>query len=188
MTKEIVRELVNGEWVTAVRDAGAGGGSVSEITSIDMSVTITDPTGPTVDLSVSGGLQPVSVASVTLDAADLGVIGDTGFQLVAAQTGKIIVPISATYQYVPGGTPYTTESGVLRLQVGASFYGASVADSLLAGTAGVSAESFGIDAGAPITDPVVSEALMLWDDTSSPTDGDGTLTVTVVYYLVDDAS
>jgi hypothetical protein len=61
MTKEIVRELLNGEWVTAVRDAGSGGGSVSEITSTDMSVTITDPTGPTVDLSVSGGSQTVRV-------------------------------------------------------------------------------------------------------------------------------
>ncbi len=60
MTKEIVRELLNGEWVTAVRDAGSGGGSVSEITSTDMSVTITDPAGPTVDLSASGS-QPGSV-------------------------------------------------------------------------------------------------------------------------------
>lgn len=34
---------------------GSGGGSVDEITSDDDTVTITDPTGPTVDLSVEGG-------------------------------------------------------------------------------------------------------------------------------------
>ncbi len=59
MTQEIVRKLVNGVWETVVSDQGGGpGGGITEITSTDMSVTITDPTGPTVDLSVSGGSTP----------------------------------------------------------------------------------------------------------------------------------
>ncbi len=59
MTQEIVRKLVNGVWETVVADQGGGpGGGITEITSTDMSVTITDPTGPTADLSVSGGAQP----------------------------------------------------------------------------------------------------------------------------------
>ncbi len=58
MSTEIVRELVDGEWVTTVAAGGGGGGGISEITSTDMSVTVTDPTGPTVDLSASGGSQP----------------------------------------------------------------------------------------------------------------------------------
>ncbi len=41
---------------------GGGGGGITEITSTDMSVTITDPTGPTVDLSASGGSQPGALA------------------------------------------------------------------------------------------------------------------------------
>ncbi len=59
MTQEIVRELVDGVWVTRPKDQGGSpGGGITEITSTDMSVTITDPTGPTVDLSVSGGSPP----------------------------------------------------------------------------------------------------------------------------------
>ncbi len=59
MTQEIVRALVNGVWVTEVANQGGGGsGGITEITSQDNSVTITDPTGPTADLSVSGGSQP----------------------------------------------------------------------------------------------------------------------------------
>lgn len=71
MAKEIVRELVAGEWVTTVGDSGGGGGGVTEITSTDMSVTITDPSGPTVDLSASGGSSAVEAATVDLSATQI---------------------------------------------------------------------------------------------------------------------
>ncbi len=90
MTKEIVRELLNGEWVTAVRDSGgAGGGSVSEITSTDMSVTITDPTGPTVDLSVPGGGGGATLISVTFSPADVAAQWDTMLSLAAMEVTDI---------------------------------------------------------------------------------------------------
>ncbi len=67
MSTEIVRELVDGEWVTTVAAGGGGGGGVSEITSQDMTVTITDPTGPTVDLSAGGGSQPGADRTLRFD-------------------------------------------------------------------------------------------------------------------------
>lgn len=63
----IVRELVLNpdtgeyEWKTVVDSTGgAGSGTVSLITSDDASVTIANPAGPTVDLSVTGGGGPPS--------------------------------------------------------------------------------------------------------------------------------
>ncbi len=49
---------------------GGGGGGITEITSTDMSVTITDPTGPTVDLSATGGSTP-GVIYKTFTAAEI---------------------------------------------------------------------------------------------------------------------
>lgn len=67
---------------------GSGGGSVDEITSDDATVTITNPTGPTVDLSVPGAAGTVTEitsedASVTITnpdgpVVDLSVAGGGG--------------------------------------------------------------------------------------------------------------
>ncbi len=38
-------------WFAATKPKGVGGGGITEVTSTDMSVTVTDPTGPIVDLS-----------------------------------------------------------------------------------------------------------------------------------------
>ncbi len=54
MVEQIVREYVNGEWVTrAVNAGGGGGGGIGTITSTDTSVTVTDPTGPSTNLAVT---------------------------------------------------------------------------------------------------------------------------------------
>ncbi len=86
MTQEIVRELVGGVWVTrAVNQGGGPGGGITEITSTDMSVTITDPTGPTADLSVSGGSQTVLVSTIT--ATEVAARWDAGSGSAAVQLG-----------------------------------------------------------------------------------------------------
>jgi hypothetical protein len=54
---DIVRRLVGGIWKTETGDSGGGGG-ITEIESTDASVTVTNPTGPVVDLAASGGSQP----------------------------------------------------------------------------------------------------------------------------------
>jgi len=90
----IIRKKNPGDaWETVVDDGGSGSGSVSEITSTDNSVTITDPTGPTVDLSVNGGSQPGAVRRL-----DLGVI--TAADLVAGpvtlyepDAGEVVGPV-----------------------------------------------------------------------------------------------
>lgn len=40
-------------WFAATKPKGVGGGGITEVTSTDMSVTVTDPTGPIVDLSTA---------------------------------------------------------------------------------------------------------------------------------------
>ncbi len=60
------------ELLQDLAEGGAGGG-ITEITSTDMSVTITDPTGPTADLSVSGGSQLVKYFDFAFDTPGVGV-------------------------------------------------------------------------------------------------------------------
>lgn len=72
-------------------DQAAAAGSVSEITSEDESVTVTNGTGPTVDLSVptNGGSQTVSV--IDCGVVDLGdVIRAGALELVAQAEGRLI--------------------------------------------------------------------------------------------------
>ncbi len=59
MTEEVARRLIDNVWVTNVEaQGGSGGGGITRVTSDDETVTITNPTGPTVDLSAGGGSQP----------------------------------------------------------------------------------------------------------------------------------
>ncbi len=116
----IVRELVDGEWVTTVGSSGGGGGGVSEITSTDMSITVTDPTGPTVDLSASGGSQAVGCVLVASSSLDLA----TGSALYFTWDQILDNPYDANeIEALPGGlgidpssigtdTLTTTEAGV----------------------------------------------------------------------------
>ncbi len=99
MTQEIVRALVNGVWVTEVASqGGGGGGGVTEITSTDMSVTITDPTGPTVDLSVSGGSQPVgALSSKEFLFTEEATAENVTFPITAADTGGQVFTVAGDH-------------------------------------------------------------------------------------------
>lgn len=78
--QQIVREWdpAVGEWSTRVQQESAGGGGITEITSTDMSVTITDPTGPTVDLSASGVPQTLAQVLAAGNDGDTGGMTNTG--------------------------------------------------------------------------------------------------------------
>ncbi len=92
-TPEIVRIVQDGEWVTTVgSEGGGGGGGVEEITSSDMSVTITDPTGPTVDLSVSGGSQTVRFVRQEIAYTDIDVDGKA--PAIPVTAGEAIIGIA----------------------------------------------------------------------------------------------
>jgi hypothetical protein len=66
--------------------SGGGSGSISEITSTDDSVTITDPTGPTTNLSVAGG---GGGAGGALIVHDYDFTFNTPNLLTGAQTGYV---------------------------------------------------------------------------------------------------
>ncbi len=105
MTQEIVRALVNGVWVTEVSNqGGGGGGGVTEITSTDMSITVTNPSGPTVDLSASGGSQPIKVVRVPFTHSDANT---NGVSIYTPTAGELLIDafIIVTTAF-NGTTPY----------------------------------------------------------------------------------
>ena len=80
-------------------DGGGGGGGISEITSDDHSVTITNPDGPIVDLSVAGSVAGVAsfntrTGAVTATSGDYTVSEVTGAAPLAspALTGTPTAP------------------------------------------------------------------------------------------------
>ncbi len=81
-------ESISGAFMELLQDLaeGGAGGGITEITSGDMSVTITDPTGPTVDLSVSGGSQTWKIVRVPIAFDTAGLVADAG----GASTGIVV--------------------------------------------------------------------------------------------------
>jgi hypothetical protein len=57
---------------TAAVSSSSGGGGITDITSIDGSVTVTNPTGPTTDLSVAAHVSQVEVLTATQIALTAG--------------------------------------------------------------------------------------------------------------------
>ncbi len=107
MTEEVGRRLINGVWVTNVEaQGGSGGDGITRVTSDDDTVTITNPTGPTVDLSAGGGSGPVKFAEVTVSSAELLAIDTDAVTLVAGVPGKVLNPISGYVIFLPDTTPY----------------------------------------------------------------------------------
>lgn len=47
-------------WSPPASGGGGGSGTITEITSVDSTVTVTDPDGPVTDLSVTGGSVPAN--------------------------------------------------------------------------------------------------------------------------------
>lgn len=114
------RRLIGGVWqYVTVSENGAGGG-ITEVTSDDNTVTVTDPTGPSVDLSAAGGSLPAVIA-VTFTAAQISAafsetdgaayieIPEITDDLLIAWVGEVVAPTldgdAATYSpsfYTPG--------------------------------------------------------------------------------------
>lgn len=118
-------DLANG-WII-IHSTGGGGGGITEITSVDDSVTITDPTGPTVDLSVTGGSgtiteitsvdNTVTITDPSGPTTDLSVAGGgTGlpFQTFTGSPIGVVVPTAARYIGI------STDTDALYYAVGAT--------------------------------------------------------------------
>lgn len=82
--------------------SSGGGGSITEIESTDGSITVTNPIGPTVDLTGAGGGSGIQ----------FGVTNSGSFLDVETNTGTILL------QDFSGGTSEFTASGNLQLQAG----------------------------------------------------------------------
>lgn len=82
--------------------SSGGGGGITEIESTDGSITVTNPIGPTVDLTGAGGGSGIQ----------FGVTNSGSFLDVETNTGTILL------QDFSGGTSEFTASGNLQLQAG----------------------------------------------------------------------
>lgn len=82
--------------------SSGGGGGITEIESTDGSITVTNPTGPTVDLTGAGGGGGIQ----------FGVTNSGSFLDVETNTGPIVL------QDFSGGTSEFTASGTLELLAG----------------------------------------------------------------------
>ncbi len=195
MTQEIVRELVDGVWVTRPKDQSGGpGGGITEITSTDMSVTITDPSGPTADLSVSGGSSAVASAVVRLSAADILGLPGTPIEIVPEQAGKILVPLQLV-STISAGDPYSGQGASMTIAWdGAPGYGLQL-DQLSAALAAGPAAAFDIAilafAGSPPGDAGFYDALstfadlplMLTSSSMAITGGTSTAVLNLLYQI-----
>jgi hypothetical protein len=87
-------ETITGDGTVENPLAAAGSGGITEITSDDGSVTITDPTGPTVDLSVVAG----AIGGVTTESAagPIPITGSGSMQEVIS-SGPIDLPASGSW-------------------------------------------------------------------------------------------
>ncbi len=143
-------------------------------------------------VDAGGGSQAVAVATVSVSSAEILSLADTAKQIVAAQgTGKVIVPLSISYVYLAGGTPYTdhgTDLVVCTIRGGSGwvdrpsvgFWDQAVSQFYNAGflnSQGVAELDFWTDL------PLLLDA----QGGSNPTDGDGTLIVQVAYSVLDTA-
>jgi hypothetical protein len=108
VTEEVGRRLIDNVWVTNVESqGGSGGGGITRVTSDDETVTITNPTGPTVDLSANGGSQPGILAKdfIFTEGATAGTYS-ASFPVLA---GTFVLDMIV---YVIGG-PWAADTAVL---------------------------------------------------------------------------
>ena len=136
-----------------------------------------------------GGSSTIAAHTVTLSSAQILALGTTPITIVPAVNGQIIVPLYVASRLHFGTVAYT-EAGQPRLFVGATIGAAgwgsiiggmlnltATADSALyVGTGQLEADS---ETLARLTNVPLSV-----DETGAVTDGDGTVDVTTLYYLL----
>lgn len=133
---------------------------------------------------------PVATATVTLTSAQVRSLQGTPVQLIAAPgAGQALAPISAVFQYKAGSSPYTTPGGGhlmtyvggpqnLVTQVSAvGFIDQSTSQIFMSeGIGGIGSSPQG---------SLENAAMMTTNDGSAEwTNGDGTVTITVYYTIV----
>ena len=116
-------------------DGGSGSGSITDITSNDHSVTVTNPTGPVVDLSVAGSIAGVASFNTRTGA----VTAQTGDYTVSQVTGAapLASPALTGTPTAPTKTPGTNNTDIATtaysdLGVGVETTRATAAEVLLA--------------------------------------------------------
>lgn len=138
--------------------------------------------------SGGGGASPVSTAVVNVSSAQILAMGDDNVTLIAAPgAGEIIVLLSVVFEYVPGATGYTTSSGLIAVQTGNGTTQVAVGDSLLEGNTDTLVwPAYPVTSNSSaLLSHYANQPVIMFDDTASPTLGDGTMTVTVIYSVID---
>ncbi len=99
MTYEVGRRLIDGEWETNVESqGGGGGGGITRVTSDDETVTITNPTGPTVDLSAGGGSQPGALTSTEFLITEEATADNLSHAITAVDTEAFTFTIAGDHE------------------------------------------------------------------------------------------
>ncbi len=194
MTEEVGRRLIDGVWVTNVEaQGGSGGGGITRVTSDDETVTITNPTGPVVDLSAGGGSQPVKSATVTLTSADILALDATPFVVVEGVADTVLIPITAMSTCDgEGKTLYTVTGGnfIETDQYGIFQISFSKFDLLLAtgndtgGSIGIEPLGAAFPGGTAALVDTAGHSIRIVNLGGANTDGDFDVTVTVLYQEV----
>jgi hypothetical protein len=145
------------------------------------------PRGPGLIGNVGGGPPPVQHSGVTLGPIQLGGAG-TPIVIVAAVPGSIIVPLSVSYVYDFGTTPYHSSFGTA---TGGIWYGSRAGEYAdnLDNEVVLSAVSTFENSGIAEQDNSLDtyESLPLVYQTNNGADyigGDGTLSINIDYIMV----
>lgn len=130
---------------------------------------------------------PLLVASVNIPTASVLTINTVPVTLIAGISGKMILPVSATINYVHGATAFTDNGGALYIET----------SGLLAWNGGVTTAGFWDQATSqlaaiPSMSVPASHAvsafsganIIILNNAANPTLGTGSLTVTVWYTVV----
>lgn len=138
-----------------------------------------------------GGSQPVQLASVVLTSAQLLALTETPVQLIAAPgVGKAIICVTVVLNYRAGATPYTVNGTNLFINAdgtASNDFGwmawaqagfIDQADSQVAST------TF-LDGNGQVAESGLDNAPIFAACDSDPTDGDGTLGITILYFVAD---
>lgn len=140
-----------------------------------------------------GGSQPVQTSIVTLTSMQLLSIFTTPVQLIAAPgANKVIVPMRCAQVFNPVTTPYTDHGGDLILGIGTinaafwEFDGIATAGFWDQATKQLNSDQGGgIGPSTGALSDWANQPVIAGQDTANPTGGDGTVTFTTYYVVLD---